>query len=56
MIHGESMAINAVLQCVVMYCLTGRGHNFNVMSIMEWVHMAWNGCTIGDPSKASLSC
>ena len=24
----------------------------DVMAIMKWVHMAWNGCIIGKPSKA----
>ena len=27
MIRVESMTINFVLRCVVMYCLTGGGHN-----------------------------
>ena len=24
----------------------------DVMVIMKWVHMAWNGCIIGNPSEA----
>ena len=24
----------------------------DVMAIMKWVHMAWNGCIIGNPSEA----
>ena len=23
----------------------------DVMAIMKWVHMAWNGCIIGTPSE-----
>ena len=36
---------------VVVYCLTGRGHNCYVMAIMEWVHIARNGCITGNPSE-----
>ena len=25
---------------------------FNVMASMEWVHIAWNGCIIGNLSEA----
>ena len=24
----------------------------DVMSLMKWVHMAWKGCIIGNPSEA----
>ena len=44
---GESMTIkNCLLCCVIMYCLTDGWHTFSVMAIIEWVHMAWNGCII----------
>ena len=25
---------------------------WDVMAIMKWVHIAWNGCIIGNPSYA----
>ena len=25
----------------------------DVMAIMKWVHMAWNGCIMGNPSEAA---
>ena len=30
----------------------GREGGREVMAIMECVHMPWNGCIIGNPSKA----
>ena len=30
----------------------GRMGGRDVMTIMAWVHMAWNGCIIGNPSEA----
>ena len=42
----------SVLRCVVMYCLTRGRHAFYVMAIMVWVHIAWIGCIIGNPSEA----
>ena len=33
--------------------LTGGGYNLMwSMTIMEWVHIAWNGCIFGNPSEA----
>ena len=31
----------------------GRQGGRDVMAIMEWVHIAWNGCIIGNPSEAA---
>ena len=50
MICGESMTLNSVLRCIVMYCLTGGGHDF--VAIVEWVHMEWSGCIIGNKGEA----
>ena len=45
MIRGESMTINSVLRCVVLYCFIGGGHNFMLWQLcIECVHMAWSGC------------
>ena len=30
----------------------GRMGGRDVMAIMNWVNMAWNGCIIGNPSEA----
>ena len=50
--RGESMIINSVLRCIVMYCLTE--YIMYVMAIMDWVHMACHGgmgAKIENPSK-----
>ena len=30
----------------------GREGGSDVMALMKWVHMAWKGCIIGNPSEA----
>ena len=36
LVHGESMTVNLVLQCIIMYSTTSGGHC--LMAIIERVH------------------
>ena len=60
MILDESMTFNSVLHAI---SLIAMRRNNNIVrqvegiilrdgNIMEWAHIAWNGCTIGIPSEA----
>ena len=53
MIRAESMTINYVLRCVVVYCLILLWRtSFYVMAIMDWVNTAWSWSGIENSSEA----